>query len=58
MHALVVEDDRNSLSALVEIVERDGFTATGAASLREARAALGRVSPSLVLTRMPSSPTT
>ena len=50
MRTLVVEDDRNSLSALLELVEREGFTVTGAASLGEARTALARATAGLVLT--------
>jgi DNA-binding NtrC family response regulator len=39
-HALVVEDDRSSLAALLELVEHEGFTTAGADSLGAARAAL------------------
>lgn len=48
--ALIVEDDRSSLSSLLELVEREGFTASGAANLHEARQALAGETPALVLT--------
>jgi|CXWL01.1.fsa_nt_gi DNA-binding NtrC family response regulator len=39
-HALIVDDDRNSLSACLLLVQKEGFSVTGASSLREARASL------------------
>jgi len=48
--ALVVEDDRSSLAALTELVEREGFSTRGVASLRAARAALETGVPDVVLT--------
>ncbi|MGE0521242.1 MAG: sigma-54-dependent transcriptional regulator, partial [Candidatus Binatia bacterium] len=49
-NALVVEDDRNSLAALRELVEREGFSVSGATSLSEARQVLANDPPALVLT--------
>jgi len=49
-HALVVDDDRNFRNGLAELVERQGFTASVAGSLREARAALQEHAPDLLLT--------
>jgi two-component system, NtrC family, response regulator AtoC len=52
-HALVVEDDRNSLDALLELVQLEGFTTSGADSLAAARAALTESpAPSVVLADM------
>lgn len=48
-HALIVEDDPNSLSGLSAIVAADGFSVDTAASLAEARAALTRFIPDVVL---------
>lgn len=48
--ALVVEDDRSSLAALLELVEREGFTTTSADGLQAARVALQDRMPDLVLT--------
>ncbi|MGG1944268.1 sigma-54 dependent transcriptional regulator [Trinickia sp. NRRL B-1857] len=48
-HALIVEDDPNSLSGLNAIVAADGFSVDTAASLAEARAALTRFIPDVVL---------
>jgi DNA-binding NtrC family response regulator len=39
-HALIVDDDRNSLSACLLLVQKEGFSVAGASSLREARAQL------------------
>jgi DNA-binding NtrC family response regulator len=48
-HALIVEDDPNSLSGLCAIVAADGFSVDTATSLAEARAALTRFIPDVVL---------
>ena len=48
-HALIVEDDPNSLSGLSAIVAADGFSVDTAATLAEARAALSRFIPDVVL---------
>ena len=49
-HVLVVDDDRSSLAALLELVALEGFSAAGAASLTEARQHLGARAPEVVLT--------
>jgi len=48
-HALIVEDDPNSLSGLSAILDADGFSVDTAASLAEARSALTRFIPDVVL---------
>jgi len=48
-HALIVEDDPNSLSGLSAILSADGFSVDTAATLAEARAALSRFIPDVVL---------
>src|SRR5690242_20784465 len=48
--ALVVEDDRSSLAALLELVEREGFTTRSADGLLAARTMLQERTPDLVLT--------
>ena len=48
-HALIVEDDPNSLSSLSAILAADGFSADTAATLAQARAALARRVPDVVL---------
>src|SRR5690349_8455812 len=48
-HALIVEDDPNSLSGLSAILAADGFSVDTAATLAEARAALTRFIPDVVL---------
>ncbi|MCP3723924.1 sigma-54 dependent transcriptional regulator [Paraburkholderia sp. CNPSo 3272] len=48
-HALIVEDDPNSLSGLSAILSADGFSVDTAATLAEARAALARFIPDVVL---------
>ena len=48
-HALIVEDDPNSLSGLTELLAADGFSVDTATSLAEARTALGRSIPDVVL---------
>ena len=47
-HALIVDDDPTSRSALAELIARDGFTTSLAASLAEAREHFDPV-PDLVL---------
>ena len=49
LHALVVDDDVHSLSALAELVEAEGFDTTTADSLSQARAALEKGVPDVVL---------
>jgi two-component system response regulator HydG len=48
-HALIVEDDPNSLSGLSAIVAADGFSVDTATTLAEARAALARFIPDVVM---------
>ncbi len=48
-HALVVEDDPHSLSALAEVVELEGFTTDTASTLAEARTRFENHVPDLVL---------
>lgn len=48
-HALIVEDDPNSLSGLTALLGADGFSVDTATSLAEARAALARSIPDVVL---------
>src|ERR1700761_4960708 len=48
-HALIVEDDPNSLSGLSAILTADGFSVDTATTLAEARAALTRFIPDVVL---------
>lgn len=48
-HALIVEDDPNSLSGLAAVLEADGFSVDTADSLAEARRALSRFIPDVVL---------
>src|SRR5215468_5569516 len=50
--ALVIEDDRSSLAALIELVEGEGFTARGADGVHAARRAISQRPPDLVLTDM------
>jgi DNA-binding NtrC family response regulator len=47
--ALVIEDDRNSRAALLELVEREGFTARGGDGVAEARAAMSERAPDVLL---------
>lgn len=48
-HALIVEDDPNSLSGLSAILAADGFSVDTAVTLADARAALARFIPDVVL---------
>ncbi|MFL9960426.1 sigma-54 dependent transcriptional regulator [Paraburkholderia sediminicola] len=48
-HALIVEDDPNSLSGLSAILAADGFSVDTATTIAEARAALTRFIPDVVL---------
>jgi len=48
-HALIVEDDPNSLSGLSAILAADGFSVDTATTLAEARSALTRFIPDVVL---------
>jgi DNA-binding NtrC family response regulator len=47
--ALIVDDEKKSLAAMSELVEREGFTALAAASLGEARERLAETRPDVVL---------
>src|SRR5262245_25387043 len=47
--ALVVDDDRSSLGALLELVEREGFSTHGVDSVAAARAMLAEGSPPAVV---------
>ena len=48
-HALVVDDDTNTLSVLASLVSREGFTTATAASLQEARNRMSEQRPDVVL---------
>ncbi len=48
-HALVVDDDTNTLIALAELVSAEGFSTATAATLEEARAHLAERAPDVVL---------
>lgn len=48
-HALLVDDDINTLSGLAGLVSREGFTTATAASLQEARERMGEQCPDVVL---------
>src|SRR5579862_373037 len=48
-HALVVEDDQNSLDALRELVESEGFSTDGAAGMEAAQGALAERAPDLII---------
>ena len=48
-HALIIEDDPNSLRALTRIAQTDGFSVDQAANLTAARAALKQTVPDIVL---------
>ena len=47
--ALIVEDEPNTISAMAELVQREGFTASTASSLAEARARLEEMPPDVIL---------
>ncbi len=49
LHALVVEDDKNALTALAELVADEGFAVEKATSVRTARARLAAQTPDVVL---------
>ena len=49
-HALIVDDDPDVVDWLQEVARLEGFTSTGAESLRAAREHLGRRRPDVVLT--------
>ena len=49
LHALVVDDDAHSLSALAELVQAEGFDTARADNLAQARAALENQMPDVVL---------
>ncbi|HEX4956458.1 MAG TPA: sigma-54 dependent transcriptional regulator [Thermoanaerobaculia bacterium] len=49
LHALIVEDDKNALSALAELVAEQGFTVEKATSVRAARSQLAGRTPDVVL---------
>ena len=46
---MLVEDDANALSALSELVAREGFTVSSATTLQEARSRMGERRPDVVL---------
>ena len=48
-HALIVDDDANTLSGLAELVAREGFTTATAASLEDARQRLMERRPDVLL---------
>ena len=48
-HALLVDDNRDTLDALTEVLKAEGFTASTAPNLDEAKAALARQNPDVVL---------
>ncbi|TMQ60217.1 MAG: sigma-54-dependent Fis family transcriptional regulator [Candidatus Eisenbacteria bacterium] len=47
--ALIVDDEANSLSAMMELVEKEGFSTLSAATLAEARDRLAQTRPDVVL---------
>jgi DNA-binding NtrC family response regulator len=47
--ALIVDDEPATVSAMTELVQNEGFTTLGAATLEEARKRLGESSPDVVL---------
>ncbi|MFA9441186.1 sigma-54-dependent transcriptional regulator [Uliginosibacterium sp. sgz301328] len=49
-HALIVDDDADTRSALTELIAAEGFTIDAAADMREARIHLVRRTPDVVLT--------
>ena len=48
-HALLVDDNTDTLEALTEVLKAEGFTASAAPNLDEAKAALARQTPDVVL---------
>ncbi|HEX2201265.1 MAG TPA: response regulator, partial [Gammaproteobacteria bacterium] len=48
-HALIVDDDVDSLTALAVLVNREGFTTDTASTLREAREKVAQQRPDVVL---------
>ncbi|GAB4507209.1 MAG: sigma-54 dependent transcriptional regulator [Sulfuricaulis sp.] len=48
-HALLVDDDANTLSVLADLVSREGFITATAASLQEARECMAKQRPDVVL---------
>jgi two-component system response regulator AtoC len=48
-HALLVDDDTNTLSGLAELVAHEGFSVATASTLREARASIAERHPDVVL---------
>ncbi len=48
-HALIVDDDVNSLEALAELVKREGFTTATASTLAEARQQMATQRPDIAL---------
>lgn len=48
-HALIVDDDGDTVNALAELVRLEGFTADTANSLQQARISIGRRRPDIVL---------
>ena len=47
--ALIVDDETKALSAMTELVEKEGFSAMSAASIKEARERLAQTRPDVVL---------
>jgi DNA-binding NtrC family response regulator len=47
--ALIVDDETKALSAMTELVEKEGFSAMSAGSIREARERLAQTRPDVVL---------
>ena len=47
--ALIVEDEPNTISAMAELVQREGFTASTASTLAEARTRLEEQPPDVIL---------
>src|SRR5258708_27780050 len=47
--ALIVDDETKALSAMTELVEKEGFSAMAAASLKEGREKLAQTRPDVVL---------
>ena len=47
--ALIVDDEPTSVSAMAELVEKEGFTTTTAGTLAEARSRLSQERPDVIL---------
>ena len=50
LHALIVDDDPDFLPSLSEVIQAEGFSVAGAASLEAARARMAEQTPALIIT--------